>query len=332
MAFESIAPVPQSKTLLDLAFQAAKKAATAKIPVRQRLQRHKKKEEVRIKTVKKTLERHISKVLADFPRMDQLSPFYYDLVIATLDYYEVKRSLGAMNWAMKRIDIITTVYLRKVFGSTKVDELENHRRAYYGRVSSIIKQISDNLKTLEQTRKTFRKYPTIKTGKYTVVIAGYPNVGKSTLLQALTGSAPEVASYPFTTQNLMIGNMSGVQIIDTPGLLDRPLAKRNPIERQAALALHHLADLVLFVIDPTEHCGYSVKQQKNLLLEINRSFDNIQVVVNKADMEKLEMKGAIHVSAKENKGIKELKKLILDSAAQAKQEQSPKAGRSKSRA
>ena len=103
---------------------------------------------------------------------------------------------------------------------------------------------------------------------------------------------------------------TGNQYVDTPGLLDRPIEKRNPIERQAILALKHLAKLILFVIDPTEHCGYPIKDQEHLLKEIRNMFKlPIIIVANKADEGK-EYKNAMAVSAKKGIGIDELKEKI----------------------
>ncbi|MCS7131524.1 MAG: 50S ribosome-binding GTPase, partial [Hadesarchaea archaeon] len=124
----------------------------------------------------------------------------------------------------------------------------------------------------------------------TIVIAGYPNVGKTTLLRQLTGSEPEIASYPFTTKGLQLGYFDHgherYQVIDTPGLLDRPLAKRNPIERQAIAALNHLANVIIFLFDPTQTCGYEFESQLRLFQEIRRLFPKIPLlpVANKSDL------------------------------------------------
>jgi nucleolar GTP-binding protein len=82
-------------------------------------------------------------------------------------------------------------------------------------------------------------------------------VGKSSLLRCLSSAKPEIAQYPFTTKEIHVGHIEKTekyitkrfQIIDTPGLLDRPLSKRNEIEKQAIAALTHLADLIVFVLD-----------------------------------------------------------------------------------
>ena len=76
--------------------------------------------------------------------------------------------------------------------------------------------------------------PTVDFDAFTVVIAGFPNVGKSTVLRRLTGAKPKVAEYPFTTKGIQIGYLetkwNKIQVIDTPGLLDRPIDQMNNIE------------------------------------------------------------------------------------------------------
>lgn len=49
--------------------------------------------------------------------------------------------------------------------------------------------------------------------------------------------------------------------MDTPGILDHPLEERNTIEMQAVTALAHLQCCVLYFIDISERCGYTIKEQ-----------------------------------------------------------------------
>ncbi|MBI4450973.1 50S ribosome-binding GTPase, partial [Candidatus Woesearchaeota archaeon] len=99
-----------------------------------------------------------------------------------------------------------------------------------------------------------------------------------------------------------------VQFIDTPGLLDRPLEKRNAIERQAILALRHLAGLIIFVFDPTEACGYTLDEQHHLLRDIKQRFEKpIIAIANKADLKHGQHPTVdLHVSAQTKDGISEL--------------------------
>ena len=58
-----------------------------------------------------------------------------------------------------------------------------------------------------------------------VGLVGYPNAGKSTLLNRLSQAHPKVAAYPFTTLNPIIGTMycadyKNLRVADIPGLID----------------------------------------------------------------------------------------------------------------
>jgi nucleolar GTP-binding protein len=154
----------------------------------------------------------------------------------------------------------------------------------------------------------------------TIVVAGPPNVGKSTLVRVVSTAKPEIATYPFTTKTLILGHikLNGrvYQILDTPGLLDRPLTERNRIELQAIMALRHVADLIVFMVDPSETCGYSLDMQLSLYNDIKKSF-NIPIIptINKVDVSPPEMlekakkvvgDDVIEMAALKGIGIKEL--------------------------
>ena len=74
-------------------------------------------------------------------------------------------------------------------------------------------------------------------------------------------------------------------MIDTPGLLDRPLSERNEMERQSVAVLRHLNGVVLFIIDPTGHSGYLLEDQLKLVEDIKGWIElPVLVVANKADL------------------------------------------------
>ena len=75
-------------------------------------------------------------------------------------------------------------------------------------------------------------------------------------------------------------------MVDTPGLLDRPMHKRNHIEMQAISALENLGSLVLFLIDESENCGMSIEEQNNLLEEILELLaeTTVMIISTKADL------------------------------------------------
>lgn len=314
MNLQGLGKVETYEKYLDIAFKNGMKAAAESREntfSHHKAVRSKRIEIARIESTGKTLINTLGTIGRSFPSLDQLAPFYQELVRCTIDYDYIKKSLGALNWAKMQITGLLHKYTKELSETTRVPHFNKLRTAFSGRISSIMKQIKPNLQYLEECRKIMKSYPSLKTKVHTIVIAGAPNVGKSTLLAALTGSAPKTASYPFTTQTLNLGYDSEEnQYIDTPGLLDRPIEKRNPIEKQAALALKHLATIIIFVIDPTEACGYPIPEQRSLLAELKKTFHQPFIVVsNKADTGAT-FKNSIEVSAKQGTGIDKLKKEI----------------------
>ena len=59
------------------------------------------------------------------------------------------------------------------------------------------------------------------------------------------------------------------QVIDTPGILDHPLEEMNTIEMQSITALAHLKSCVLYFMDLSEQCRYTVEAQVRLKFDFN---------------------------------------------------------------
>ena len=324
MGLADVGKVETYQTYLDMAFKNGKNAADRTRAIKMPDKRTKSKhiEHVRMKAMSKSISSSMDFLVTKFPHIDDLAPFYKELVKVTIDTGLYKQSLGALVWAKKQVQTLFIKHDKEIARSKQMSDINRIRKSFSGRISSVMKQIKDNLTYLDECRKVMKRYPSLKTGRTTIVIAGAPNVGKSTLLAVLTGSAPETATYPFTTKKLNLGyDPKGNQYVDTPGLLDKPLAERNKIERQAILALKHLASLIIFVIDPTETCGYTIPQQRNLLNDIRKSFPQHVILVSNKSDKGATFKNSIEVSATKGTGMQALRKAINDELSRlAKQE------------
>jgi len=249
-------------------------------------------------------------ILQSFPELDTLPPFYQDIVDILWGVDRIKKSLGAIGWAAR--------WARNhgpglAYQTRKAPDPSLIRKRAVARLSSVVHQIDDELRFLNDVRNVLRKLPHVA-DEFTVVVVGYPNVGKSSFIRLVSSATPEIASYPFTTKGIIVGHrFSGpdrMQFIDTPGLLDRPAEKRNPIERQAMTAMINLADVILCIIDASEHCGYPIEEQVRLLHEIEQ-IATVPVVVaaNKSDL--FYFDGYLNMSTETGEGISEVLDALL---------------------
>lgn len=279
--------IGDSNYYIDIAFGRGKKAADK---LRNsgmkgdRLRKSRAIESARVQTIGDNFSSNFDQICKAFPSFEQLTPFYKEIVKTTVDFPLLIKSLAAVNWARKKTSEFTRSYAQKINKCRDLEKINSYRREYYGRISSIPKQIDANLKFLEQTRRSFKDLPSIKSLP-TIAIAGFPNVGKTTLLYKLTGSKPEISNYAFTTRKINVSylthNHKKIQVLDTPGTLNR-FEKMNSIEKQAYLALRHVADQIIFVLDPTDTYSHEVQE---ILLENMKSFRKpITVYISKTDV------------------------------------------------
>jgi GTP1/Obg family GTP-binding protein len=111
-----------------------------------------------------------------------------------------------------------------------------------------------------EIHKELRRIPVIELNLPSLVLVGAPNVGKSSIVRAISSGTPEVNDYPFTTRGVTIGHIfdkrnDRFQVMDTPGLLDRPEEERNEMEKLTFASLLHLPTSVIYVIDPSGTAG-----------------------------------------------------------------------------
>ncbi len=281
--------IPTPEEILDKGFSRAKKAAnkarSSNIP---RQQKSKRIEEARVKTACQVIEESFKSILKKTPKVEEMHLFYQDYIDVVVGVDQLKKSLGALNWAVGIISKLENQYVHKIRRSSP-ESASNIRKEAYGRISSVVNRIRDELEFLDYTKAKLRNMPTVDFEAVTAVIAGFPNVGKSTLLRQITSAEPKVADYPFTTTGIQIGHLERkwqkYQIIDTPGLLDRPIDDMNTIELNAMVALEHLADGILFIFDASETSGYPLENQFMLYESIKKIFKiPIICIFNKIDL------------------------------------------------
>jgi nucleolar GTP-binding protein len=303
--WDDLPPILNSTAILDKAF---KRAAKAHGRGRTRAERAKSESVARVHSLGDTISSTIAGYVKAFPSIGRLPPFYRDLMHILVDVEKVRHDLGTIDWCRKKVQEFSKAYSREIGRSSDAGLVEVRRKEAYGRISSLVHQVAESLECLEAARRRLSSVPMIDLEAPTVVVAGTANVGKSQFVAAVSTAKPKVAQYPFTTKEISLGHTERghlrIQVLDTPGLLDRPAGKRNPIEQQAASALKNLAKLVIFLYDPTETCGFTMQEQIHLFERLREEFPDVRFVEveNKVDL-KNSGSGRMKVSALTGRGV-----------------------------
>lgn len=214
-------------------------------------------------------------------------------------------------------------------GETK---LEVDRRHIRGNIS----QLKKRLAKVKQHRELLRKGRQHR-GFLLTALVGYTNAGKSTLLNALTGSAVLAENKLFatldpTTRKVYLKNGQEVLLVDTVGLI-RHLPHQLVAAFHATLEEIQEADLLIHVVDASHpEAARQIRVVEEVLEELAADHQPVLPVLNKIDLvqdEKVlaalkeQLPGAITISARKRLGFDALLEKLAQSAQAVKNERFP---------
>ncbi|RZF44482.1 hypothetical protein LSTR_LSTR002255 [Laodelphax striatellus] len=288
--FKNIAVVPTSKDFVNLTLSKTQRKTPTVIHKNYKISRIRSFYMRKVRFTQQNFHDRLSQIIQEFPKLDNIHPFYADLMNILYDKDHYKLGLGQLNQARHLIDNVGKEYVRLLKFGDSLYRCKQLKKAALGRMVTIMKRQASNLQYLEQVRQHLARLPSIDPYTRTIIICGFPNVGKSSFINKITRADVEVQPYAFTTKSLYVGHTDYKylrwQVIDTPGILDHPLEERNVIEMQAVTALAHLTAAVLYFVDPSEQCGHSLEEQVSLYENIKPLFSNkpLMVVYSKVDI------------------------------------------------
>lgn len=248
----------------------------------------------KVKFTQDSFDEKLGAILSEFPMLDDLHPFLASLMNVLYDKNHYKLALGQLRTARHLIDHIAKDYVRLLKFGDSLYRCKQLKTAALGRMATVMRRQKDPLAYLEQVRQHISRLPAIDPNTRTLLICGYPNVGKSSFMNKVTRADVDVQPYAFTTKSLFVGHLDYKylrwQVIDTPGILDHPLEEMNTIEMQSITALAHLKSCTLYFMDLSEQCGYTVEAQCKLFHSIKPLFGGKPtiLVINKIDVTRLE--------------------------------------------
>lgn len=134
--------------------------------------------------------------------------------------------------------------------NTKYNKKTQHAIGMYKAKLAKLKEKQETRRS-SKTGKSSEGYSVRKSGDGTVILLGFPSVGKSTLLNSITNANSPVGAYEFTTLDVIPGLMkykqAKIQILDVPGIVKGAASGKG--RGKEVLAVIRNADLIMIIID-----------------------------------------------------------------------------------
>ena len=171
------------------------------------------------------------------------------------------------------------VELEAQIAKTKYNKSTQHA---VGLMKAKLAKLKEKRETRGSGGKKMEGYDVRKNGDGTVILIGFPSVGKSTLLNDLTNAESKTAAYAFTTLTVVPGTMhfndAKIQILDVPGIVKGAAAGTG--RGKEVLSVMRSAELALMVIDVNapEHYEVLKKEIYDAHLRLNQQKPDVKIV------------------------------------------------------
>ncbi|EFX02591.1 nucleolar GTP-binding protein [Grosmannia clavigera kw1407] len=293
-SWKDIPPVPTNAEFVDIVLSSTQRRLPTQIRAGFQIARIRAFYTRKVKFTAEGFSEKLTSILTAFPRLADLHPFYSSLFNVLYDADHYKIALSHLSGAKNTIETIARDYVRLIKYAQSLYQAKSLKRAGLGRMSTVMRRLKDSLAYLEEVRQHIGRLPSIDPTTRTLLVFGLPNTGKSSFVRSVSRTDTPVDSYAFTTKSLFCGHFDfdylRFQVIDTPGVVDKPLEDMTTIEMQSISALAHLNCAVLFFLDPSEQCGYTLDAQCALFKSLAPIFSqrSVYLVSNKSDLMKLQ--------------------------------------------
>lgn len=162
---------------------------------------------------------------------------------------------------------------------TKYNKSTEHGIGIY---KAQIAKLKEKQETRAGQKSVVDSYYIRRSGDASIILVGFPSVGKSTLLNGITDAHSEVAAYAFTTLRPIPGMMTHkhakIQVLDVPGIVEGAASGRG--RGKEVLTAARSADLVLIVLDVfhPEHYPIILKEIYDTNLRLNIKKPDVKIV------------------------------------------------------
>lgn len=204
--FKSLKVVNSSKDLINIVLSKTQRKTPTVVHAGYNISRLRGFYMRKVKFTQDTIHEKLSEIIDGFPKLDDIHPFFADLINVLYDKDHYKLALGHVHSCRNMIDNIAKDYVRLLKYGDSLYRCKMLKKAALGRMCTVLKKLTASFTYLDEVRKHLARLPSINPFERTLLITGYPNVGKSSFTNNITNANVEVQPYPFTTQSLYVGH------------------------------------------------------------------------------------------------------------------------------
>ncbi|MDR5657160.1 GTP-binding protein [Halodesulfurarchaeum sp. HSR-GB] len=179
--------------------------------------------------------------------------------------------------------------------------------AHIGRLKAKLAEKREKLEAQQDSGSGGGGYGVEQSGDATVALVGFPSVGKSTLINALTNADSEVGSYDFTTLDVNPGMLdyrgANIQLLDVPGLIEGAAGGRGG--GREVLSVIRTADLIVFLLSAFEIEQYERLDEELYHNDIRLDTEPPSITVRKKGKDGIDVNASAELSLDEEtiKGV-----------------------------
>ena len=157
--FKTIEKIPDSNELIDITLSKTQRKTPTVVRKGFKITRIRKFYMRKIKYMQDAVNEKLSAIVEGFPKLNDIHPFYADLMNILYDKDHYKLALGHVNKAKAIIDKVASDYVRLLKYADSLYRAKMLKKAALGRMCTILKKLKSSLSYLEEVRKHLGRLP-----------------------------------------------------------------------------------------------------------------------------------------------------------------------------
>ncbi|PNH03440.1 Nucleolar GTP-binding protein 1 [Tetrabaena socialis] len=149
---KAIGVVPGAKDFIDIVLSKTQRGTPTVVHNGWNIQRIRQFYMRKVKFTQQNWNEKLSSILDEFPKVEDIHPFYADLLNVLYDKDHYKLALGQLNTARNLVDRVAQDYIRLLKYGDSLYRCKELKRAALGRMCTLMKRQGPSLSYLEQVR------------------------------------------------------------------------------------------------------------------------------------------------------------------------------------